>query len=173
MRVMVAGVGNVLRRDDGFGVEVARRLAGVPLPRGTRVADYGIRGVHLAYELMAGYDGLILVDAMRCGEPPGTVCVLDPERPGGTRETAEVAAVPMDAHDMGPEAVLVLLDRLGVRLPWVLVVGCEPAELGEGMGLSAAASAAVGEAVRLVRQLLDERVTEVTDVTEKGTGRRA
>ncbi len=64
-KVLVAGVGNVFLGDDGFGVEVAARLAGHPMPAGVRVADYGIRGVHLAYELLNGYDALILVDAVR------------------------------------------------------------------------------------------------------------
>lgn len=156
MKVLVAGVGNVFLRDDGFGVEVVRRLAPVPLPEGTRVADFGIRGVHLAYELMDGYDGLVLVDALRCGQPPGTVCVLDPEL-SADEERAAAMGPPMDAHDMGPEAVLTLLRHLDVRVPWARVVGCEPAELGEGMGLSPAVSGAVGEAVRLVRQLLGDR----------------
>ncbi|MQY10140.1 Hydrogenase 2 maturation protease [Streptomyces sp. RB5] len=150
MRTLVAGVGNVFLRDDGFGVEVVRRLAANPPPDGIRVADFGIRGVHLAYELMDGYEGLVLVDALRCGEPPGTLCVLDPELPAGP-------GPPVDAHDMGPEAVLALLRQLNVSLPWVRVVGCEPADLDEGMGLSPAVAGAVDEAVRLVRRLLDDR----------------
>ncbi|WP_052867333.1 hydrogenase maturation protease [Streptomyces niger] len=156
MKVLVAGVGNVFLRDDGFGVEVVRRLAPVPLPEGTRVADFGIRGVHLAYELMDGYEGLVLVDALRCGQPPGTVCVLAPEL-SADEGRASAMEPPMDAHDMGPEAVLSLLQHLGVRVPWARVVGCEPAELGEGMGLTPAVSGAVDEAVRLVRQLLADR----------------
>ena len=56
--MLVAGIGNIFLSDDGFGVEVANRLAGRPLPDGVRVADFGIRGVHLAYELLDGYDGL-------------------------------------------------------------------------------------------------------------------
>ncbi len=54
-RVLVAGVGNLFLTDDGFGSEVARRMAGRPLPDGVRVVDYGIRGMHLAYDLLDGY----------------------------------------------------------------------------------------------------------------------
>ncbi|MET9294116.1 hydrogenase maturation protease [Streptomyces sp. NPDC003077] len=149
-------MGNVFLRDDGFGVEVVRRLAGVPLPEGVRVADFGIRGVHLAYELMEGYTGLVLVDAMGQGEPPGTVCVLAPDIPAAGHEcAADDGPVPaMDAHDLAPGTVLAVLGRLGVRLPWVRVVGCEPACLEEGIGLSPPVGAAVDEAVRLVRELL-------------------
>ena len=67
--MLVAGIGNVFQRDDGFGVEVAQRLSDRPVPDGVRVADFGIRGVHLAYELLDGYDGLVLVDAVPMGSP--------------------------------------------------------------------------------------------------------
>ncbi len=79
MRALVAGIGNIFFADDGFGVEVARRLDERELPAGVQVADFGIRGVHLAYELLDGYDLLVLVDAMSLGEPPGTVAVVEVE----------------------------------------------------------------------------------------------
>ncbi|MFH8348877.1 hydrogenase maturation protease [Streptomyces sp. NPDC018045] len=156
---MVAGVGNVFLGDDGFGVAVAQRLAAESLPEGARAADFGIRGVHLAYELMNGYEGLVLVDAMRRGEAPGTVYVLEPD--GVTQELpgpGGATAPAMDAHDMAPETVLTVLRRLGVRLPWVTVVGCEPAALEEEMGLTPPVLGAVDVAVRLVRELLEERM---------------
>ena len=79
-RNLVAGIGNIFLGDDGFGVEVANRMAGTPMPEGTQVTDFGIRGVHLAYELLEGYDALVLVDAVPLGEPPGTIAVLEPEQ---------------------------------------------------------------------------------------------
>ena len=72
-RTLVAGVGNVFLRDDAFGVEVVRLLAERPQPPGVQISDYGIRGVHLAYELLNGYDLFVLVDAAPRGEAPGTV----------------------------------------------------------------------------------------------------
>jgi hydrogenase maturation protease len=80
-RILVAGVGNVFRGDDGFGVAVARRLAHEPLPPGVELRDYGVRGVHLAYELLDGYDLLVLVDAVTRGSPPGTLYVIEPDGP--------------------------------------------------------------------------------------------
>lgn len=151
-KVLVAGVGNIFLGDDGFGVEVVRRLADQPVPEGVRVADYGIRGVHLAYELLNDYDELILVDTVQRGEPPGTLYVLAPDAPGESPL--------MDAHDMTPEAVLAVLQSLGGRLSRVVVVGCEPADVEEGMGLSSPVAGALDEAVRLVRELLDERRDE-------------
>ena len=78
------------------------------VPDGVRVADFGIRGVHLAYELLDGYDALVLVDAVPIGEPPGTVVVIEPE------PIAATDAV-VDAHTMGPDVVFVTLARLGAE----------------------------------------------------------
>src|SRR5215472_11988405 len=79
-RVLVAGVGNIFLGDDGFGVEVARRLARLDLPDWVAVGDYGISGMHLAYDLADGVETAILVDAMPRGGEPGTVYVVEPER---------------------------------------------------------------------------------------------
>jgi hydrogenase maturation protease len=145
---LVAGVGNVFLGDDGWGVEVARRLAGVDLPEGVKVADFGIRGVHLAYELLDGYDEVVLIDAAPRGETPGTVYVIEPE-------IGDVDVPPLvDAHGMEPQAVLGLLHALGGNVDRVVVVGCEPADVAEGMGLSGPAEKAVDQAVELVRSLL-------------------
>jgi hydrogenase maturation protease len=153
-RVLVAGVGNIFLGDDGFGVEVARRLAAEELPEDVRVADFGIRGVHLAYELLDGYDTAILVDATPRGGPPGTVYVIEPEPPAA-RDAGDPAAAPlMDAHAMEPDAVLGLLDVLGGSGVRVLVVGCEPAEVTERIGLSEPVERAVGDAILMVRELL-------------------
>jgi hydrogenase maturation protease len=151
-RVLVAGVGNIFLGDDGFGVEVARRLAGEQLPEDVRVADFGIRGVHLAYELLDGYDTAILVDAAPRGGQPGTVYVIEPE-PGAPPDGAPL----MDAHGMEPDAVLGLLEVLGGSPVRVLVVGCEPAEVTERIGLSEPVAGAVEEAVGVVRELLAQR----------------
>jgi hydrogenase maturation protease len=145
--ILVAGVGNIFLSDDGFGVAVAARLASEPMPPEMKVADFGIRGVHLAYELMNGYDGLILVDAVSQGGSPGTLYVIEPDlddRQGGPA---------MDAHSMSPDTVFSLFQGLGVELGQVYVVGCEPADLSDGMDLSPAVAAAVGEAAGVVRDL--------------------
>jgi len=150
--VLVAGVGNIFLGDDAFGVEVARRLLAEPLPENVRVADYGIRGVHLAYQLLDGYDTLILVDAVSRGEPPGTVFVIEPDLGLGTPLNGVPPA--MNAHDLDPASVLGLVRHLGGRIDRVLVVGCEPQQTDERIGLSEPVQRAVGEAARLVRELL-------------------
>jgi hydrogenase maturation protease len=159
-RVLVAGVGNVFLGDDGFGVEVAARLAGEPLPDGVRVADFGIRGVHLAYELLDGYDLLVLVDAAPRGEPPGTLSLLEVDPDGQGAQALAAAAQEgesplVDAHGLEPASVLALLGVLGGRVGRTLVVACEPADTSEGMGLSPPVSAAVDGAVAMVRELVE------------------
>jgi len=149
---LVAGIGNVFLSDDAFGVEVAARLASRPLPPGVRVEDFGIRGIHLAYELLEGYDALLLVDAVPLGEPPGTLAVLEPERPPAG--PGDDRGPGLDAHSMNPEVVLATLDRLGGSVGRTIVVGCQPADLREGMGLSPAVRTAVEPAVDLCLHML-------------------
>jgi hydrogenase maturation protease len=160
MKVLVAGVGNVFLSDDGFGVEVVRRLqARGGLPTGVELLDVGIRGVHLAYQLLDGYDVLVLVDATRRGDVPGTVYVLEHDL-----ATPPPEVPPLDGHGLDPDAVLALLANLatsmGVEHPVerVLVVGCEPATLAEAMGLSTPVAAAVDRAVQIVTDLTRELV---------------
>lgn len=146
MRVLVAGVGNLFLGDDGFGVEVARRLATVPLPEGATVTDFGIRGVHLAFELLDPPDLLIVADAVCRGDPPGTVTVLEPD--------TDAAAATADAHGMDLPAVFANVRAMGGVPPPVLIVGCEAADVDERMGLSPVVEDAVEPAVAVIRELL-------------------
>jgi hydrogenase maturation protease len=156
-RVLVAGVGNLFLGDDGFGPEAVRRLAAVPLPDGVEVVDYGIRGMHLAYDLLAGYDTLVIVDAVPRGGAPGDVVVLEVGEDDLTRSSG--GAGDFDAHGMEPTAMLASLGSLGGRLPRTFVVGCEPADVGEGIGLSPPVAAALDRAVRVVTGLLEREVS--------------
>lgn len=150
--ILIAGIGNIFLSDDGFGVEVANHLSARSWPDSVEVAEFGIRGVHLAYQLLDGYRVLILVDAVPMGERPGTLALLEPERPG-----SDDAAI--DAHTMSPDVVLGVLDNLGGSLDHVYVVGCEPEVLAEGIGLSPSVAAAVSGAVALCEGLVSELVT--------------
>jgi hydrogenase maturation protease len=155
-RVLVAGIGNIFNSDDGFGSEVARRLLTEPVPEGVKVTDFGIRGIHLAYELLDGYDTAILIDATQQGGEPGTIYVMEPDIDAIESESGLAEAGIADAHGMDPASVLALLRSLGGGVERLLVVGCEPADVEEGMGLSEPVARAVDEAVRVVRELLTE-----------------
>jgi hydrogenase maturation protease len=149
-RVLVAGVGNIFLGDDGFGVAVAQALEREPLPDGVRAADFGIRGIHLAYELLdGGYEMLILADALSRGEAPGTVFVVE-------RSSDDASGVAPDAHSMDPRTVFAYLESLGGRVPRTLIVGCEPLSTEEEIGLSEPVRSAVPRAVELIRRLVAE-----------------
>ncbi len=154
--VLVAGIGNIFLGDDGFGVEVVRRLAGRKLPESVRVADFGIRGFDLAYALQDGYETTILVDACPHGDVPGTLYVIEPDLK--ELDNPESAPAAIEAHAMNPVSVLRTARAMNIDVKNVLVVGCEPETLGgeEGqMGLSAPVEAALDKAVSLVESLID------------------
>ena len=160
-RLLIAGVGNIFLGDDGFGVEVASRLATADLPDWAHVVDYGIRGMHLAYDLANGYDSMILVDATARGGEAGTIYVIEPDLTAvpeeGTAEP-EAAGNPLfNAHGMQPDVIFGVLDMLGAKAGRILVVGCEPASIEYRMELSEPVAAAVGEAVRIVLGLVTQR----------------
>ena len=152
-RILIAGVGNIFLGDDGFGVEVARRLACEAFSENISVADFGIRGIHLAYQLVAGYDAAIIVDAVARGAAPGTLYVIEPNL-----DAAGSGSI-SDSHDMVLGNVFAMARTLGGELPVrVLIVGCEPADLAEKIGLSEPAARAIPGAIRAVREIVNECV---------------
>jgi len=154
-KILVAGIGNIFLADDGFGVEVASRLAKQTFSSGVRVTDFGIRGFDLAYALMDGYETTILVDAYPGEGQPGTLFVVEPNLTNLNSPGAAQGFI--EPHAMNPLNVLRMAASMGGQLKRVLLVGCVPATLGpeEGqMGLSEPVAAAVDEAVKLVESLV-------------------
>jgi hydrogenase maturation protease len=162
LSILIAGLGNIFRGDDAFGVEVAQRLSLRKLPDGVHVRDFGIRGFDLCYALLDGPDITILIDATPRGGQPGTLYTIEPDlndlRSGSHPE--------MEAHGMNPMAVLRIARSMG-SLKRILLVGCEPGDLGgeEGkLGLSAPVKAAVEEAVVLVEALVSRLLKTSADL---------
>jgi len=155
-RVLIAGMGNVLRLDDGFGVELAQRLQQEVWPENVRVLEAGIGGISVVQELLDGYDMLILLDAVDRGGEPGTVYVLEPQidELGSYEPTARQDFL-ADIHFATPDRVLVLARALGVLPAKVLIVGCQPQQCEDlGTELSVPVRSAVVEAVAAVRRLV-------------------
>jgi hydrogenase maturation protease len=151
-RILVAGIGNIFLGDDGFGSEVVRNAE---IPRGdasVRVIDYGIRGMHLAYDLLEEWDSLVLVDAVPSRGNPGTLhvfqadCEQDRESGSGTAG--------LDAHSMDPAEVFESLRALGGSPPYTVVVGCEAGSVEEGIGLTEPVAKAVPRAARAVEEIV-------------------
>ena len=153
-RILVGCVGNVLRGDDGFGPSVAERLTG--LPESAEVVETGIGGIALLQELLAGCDGLVLIDAMDRGAEPGTVFLIDPEVLDGEHVA--------DVHLANPERVLTMAKSMDALPERVLIVGCQPTEVDElEHGLSPAVERAVTVAAARVERVVRDWLAEPVD----------
>lgn len=143
-RILVAGIGNIFLGDDGFGPEVLRQVSDRFTDTEVRVVDYGIGGMHLAYDLLQDWNALILVDAIPGRGAPGTVHVFE------AAHASLGGAAALDAHGMDPATVFASLHALGGVAPRTIVIGCEIADIEDRIGLSAPVQAAVPEAVAAV-----------------------
>jgi hydrogenase maturation protease len=154
-RILIAGVGNAWLRDDGFGGEVARRLEQRPLPEGVAVMDAGTGGLDLAYEVMRGYDALVILDVSRQGGEPGTLYVMEVSEESVEAKIDDGEVI--NPHGMDPQTVLRFVRSIGAWPGSVMVVACEPAEVEElGFGLSPDVGSAVERAVKLVLETARE-----------------
>jgi hydrogenase maturation protease len=156
--ILVAGVGNVLLGDDGFGVEVARRLS-ARAPAGATVRDFGIRGLDLAYALCEPWDAVILVDAAMRGKSPGTLTVIEPTTVHP--EPVEGSAPQLPLHNVDPVSVLKTAQALGATLPPLRVLACEPERMLDDdealtQELSPAVAAAIDPALEMIETLIAE-----------------
>jgi hydrogenase maturation protease len=168
-QILIAGIGNAWLRDDGFGSEVARRLSQRELPSGVSVFDFGTGGLQLAYEVLRGYDALVLVDVSRQGGDPGTLYVMEASQDdvGGPVQDGET----LDPHGMDPQSVLRFVKMVGGWPGRVLVIACEPADVEEmGMGLTPAVEAAVAGAVDLVLSTVEELRTDAAYESRESAG---
>ena len=158
-RILVAGIGNAWLKDDGFGGEVVKRLESRELPEGAAVFDFGTGGLDLAYEVMRGYDALLLIDVSRQGGEPGTLYVME-----ALKDDVEAGIEDgqmINPHAMDPQTVLRFVKTLGAWPGKVVIVACEPAEVEEmGMGLSPAVQSAVDAAVGVVIETIEQLRTD-------------
>jgi len=158
-RILVAGIGNAWLRDDGFGGEVVRRLESRELPEGAAVFDFGTGGLDLAYEVMRGYDALVLIDVSRQGGEPGTLYVMEAQKEDVEAGIEDGQLI--NPHAMDPQTVLRFVKTLGAWPGKVVIVACEPAQVEEmGMGLSAEVQSAVDAAVGLVIETIEQLRTD-------------
>jgi hydrogenase maturation protease len=161
-RVLVAGVGNVLFGDDGFGVAVVDRLARRPSRDGVVLMNAGIRGFDLTSALLDGYEAAVVIDSAHRGGAPGTLYVLEPELKTPAADGG--FDIDVDPHRLEPSRVLALASAMGAKLSWLRVVACEPCDVGEMTShLSSSVEAAVEPAVVLVDSLIAEVLARRSD----------
>ena len=158
MNALVAGFGNIFRCDDGFGCCAVRMLSEHQLGPNVRVRDFGTSGMQLALDMLGGYDLVVIVDALWRDAPAGTVFAVecDQDEPD--------AAGPADAHAMTVDAVLALYKRIHAQsgiahVPRIVVVGCVPENLDDGMELSEPVRAALPACADLVRRVANQYLT--------------
>jgi len=158
-QILVAGVGNAWLQDDAFGGECARRLEARGVPSGVTVMDFGTGGLDLAYEVMRGYDALVILDASRQGGEPGTLYVMEAERedfPDAIEDGENI-----DPHGMDPKTMLRFVKAVGGWPGKVVIIACEPGEVDEvGMGLTPRVEAAMEQALALVLETIEELRTD-------------
>jgi hydrogenase maturation protease len=158
-KILVAGVGNAWMGDDGFGSEVVKRLEQVELPRGVLVLDFGTGGLKLAYEVMRGYDALMLLDISQQGGPPGTLYVIEADEDSVDGTLEEGSSI--NPHGMDPMTMLRFVKSLGAWPGKVVVIACEPGTVAEiGFALSESVAGAVEPAVKLVLETIAELQTD-------------
>jgi hydrogenase maturation protease len=169
-RLLIACIGNIFLGDDGFGVEVARRLAQRPLPAEVTLKDFGIRGLDLTYALLDPYEVVILVDACPRGGAPGTLYLLEPDpldldAPNGVNTGVNIG---IEAHSVNPLSVLRIVRSMGGASGRIFILGCEPGDLGldaeDGgkLGLSHPVLAAVDEALSMLDTLISTSLNKLS-----------
>ena len=162
----MAGVGNVLQGDDGFGVEVLRALQSREHPEGVHLTETGIGGIALVQDLMLGYDACIIIDAVDRNRAPGTVMVIEPDvldvRGLRPEQRHDLLA---DMHLATPSRALMVARALGVLPVRSWIVGCQPQEIETlFIGLSDVVQAAVPVAVAEVERCIADLLTGSTPV---------
>lgn len=160
-RVLVAGIGNDLCQDDGFGIVLARRLAAIQLPPSVQVVESGIGGIGLVQDLMDGYDTVVILDAVDRGSAPGTLFLLETQVPdlASLPEESRQAFL-ADMHYTVPSRALTLAQALGVLPSRVFILGCQPLEYGLGLGLSEPVQRAVDQAIHRLLRFLETLDTQ-------------
>lgn len=156
---MIAGVGNMFMQDDGFGSAVIKKMLHKNFPEGVEIKDFGTGGLKLAYDLMRGYDGLILLDASTRGEKPGTLYVIEPNQDDINPDLQQGG--PIDPHGADPATVLRFVKSIGSWPAKVVIVACEPESVGDfEIGLSAPVMAAIDKAIEMVDEIVKDIYSE-------------
>lgn len=131
--ILVAGLGNLLLRDDGIGVHAVRRFQESD-SNGYQVVDVGC-AVLDALHLFEWAEKILLIDAMKAGGPPGTVYKVK------AIEDLEGGAVPLSLHDLSVVQALKMIHK--DHHPEITILGVEPEIIDYGLDLSTAVEASL------------------------------
>ena len=146
-KTVILGIGNVLLSDEGIGVHVANELMQRELPPEVSVVEGGTDGFRLL-NVITEADRLIIVDAVRGGDKPGTIYRFDIKdvrnSPSGFKTSV---------HQIGILEVIDLSGLIG-KTPHTTVIGIEPKSLEMSLELSPEIMAKVPRVIELVLEEL-------------------
>ena len=156
-QILVAGIGNRLRGDDGFGPRVIDLLALRRLPESVEARDFGTAGLTIATEL-SDYDVAIFLDAAESEGEPGSLQISRIEVEAGIDDSAELARLTL--HEVGLEGLLKFSKSIGTLPDKVYLIGCKPKVLVPTLELSPEVEAAVEEAASMVMDTVGRLLSE-------------
>jgi hydrogenase maturation protease len=149
--ILVLGLGNPLRGDDGIGPRVIEALNRRGLPEGVSALDAGTGGLDLL-QVLEGWERAVIIDAADVGREPGQFARFTPD------EARFIKADDTSSfHNAGLAEVLALAEAVGQPLPELTIFGVQPAKIGWGEGLSPAVEAAMPALVDAVLDALKVR----------------
>ena len=145
--ILILGVGNPYRRDDGIGPAVIAHLQADPLADGIDLLDGGTDGLALLEEIKK-YAHVLIIDAVQMGKIPGEVCLFSPEEAKLT-----VATDALSTHGFGLAEVIGLMEKLEIKTD-LRIIGIQAQDLSFGEEMSQDVSSKIEEICDLVKTYL-------------------
>ena len=149
--VLVLGIGNILRRDEGVGVRVIEALRDEDVPEDVELFDGGTFGAELI-DVIADRAGVIVIDAIEHEGTPGSVFRFSGD------DLAAHASASLSVHEIGLLDTLRMAKQLGCPPKEVLVLGVVPEDIGPGLELTPTVAKQVPKIVQRVLEELRARL---------------
>ncbi len=157
MNILIAGIGDILRKDDGFGPAVIKDLEKCAcLPDNVVTRDYGTSSFDLLFDLK-DFDEVIFVDAIKSKGTAGEIKIFVP-KVKKLNEEEIVRLINMSLHEIELQKIIDLTSSLDILPKKVLILGCKPKDLSLGIGLSSEAKLAVEKAVEIILKKVQGRL---------------
>jgi hydrogenase maturation protease len=144
--VLIAGVGNRLIGDDGFGPRAIDLLSSAPLPGNVEARDLGTAGLTIATDL-SDYDLVVFIDSVNVEGEPGRLFKWEVVIEGSVGDVAGLSRFTL--HEVGLEGLLKLSKAIGTLPPRVILIGCKPESLRPGLELSPVVEDALSKAAEM------------------------
>lgn len=161
--VLILGVGNILLSDEGVGVRIVDAMKGIELPDNVELFDGGTASVDLLDNL-ANRDKVIIIDAVKGGNEPGTLYRFTPDDVTIQRQNLT------SLHQVGLLETLTMAEYLGCPPQEVVIFGIEPKKVGWGLELSPEVAGMVPRVIELVLSELGGKHARTTPCSRHSTG---